>query len=242
MELGSSASGDSAEINGPGIVVVAGTGITAGTIATMQINAPYMGLYGGARVAVGYYGQILGSTTERQQFDCPQRPHLRRRLYRQRRERAHGRRPDARCHHARHDRRDRRTSAMVLETGSNAITNGGLIETTAAGGLTIDSNMYQNGRLAAAGTGALTINGALVQGLGNVSTSSTGSIVLHHGQLSIGGLVDIGSTAAAGGTLTTTSGDMLGLLASSGDSFAGADVLTADIYNYGTITSPTTRR
>ena len=124
---------------------------------------------------------------------------------------------------------------MTLNTASNAITNGGLIETTAAGGLTIDSNMYQNGSLVAAGTGALTINDVLVQGLGNVRTSSTGSIVLHRGQLSIGGLVDIGSAAAPGGRLTTTSGDTLGLLASSGDSFAGADVLTADVYNYGAI-------
>jgi len=35
--------------------------------------------------------------------------------------------------------------------------------------------------------------------------------------------------------LTTSSGDTLGLLASSGDSFTGADVLTADVNNYGTI-------
>ena len=59
--------------------------------------------------------------------------------------------------------------------------------------------------------------------------------MLHHGQLTIGGLVNIGSAAAPGGTLTTTSGDTLGLLASSGDSFAGADVLSADVNNYGTI-------
>ena len=54
-------------------------------------------------------------------------------------------------------------------------------------------------------------------------------------QLTQGGLVNIGSAAAPGGALTTTSGDTLGLLASSGDSFAGADVLSADINNYGTI-------
>ena len=40
---------------------------------------------------------------------------------------------------------------------------------------------------------------------------------------------------AAATTLTTTAGDTLGLLASSGDSFAGADVLSADVNNYGTI-------
>ena len=38
---------------------------------------------------------------------------------------------------------------MVLNTGANAITNGGLIETTNVGGLTIDSQMFQNGRLLA---------------------------------------------------------------------------------------------
>ena len=235
LEFGANASGDSAEINGPGTVILAGTGTTAGTIATMQINAPYMGLYGGAQVGVSAYGQILGSTSSATNLtvhnglifgggyigngaNAPTGDGLTLTVTTLGTIDASG---------AAH--------AMVLETGANAITNGGLIETTTAGGLTIDSNMYQNGSLVAAGTGALTINDALVQGLGNVSASNVGSIVLHHGQLSIGGLVDIGSTAAPGGTLTTTSGDTLGLLASSSDSFAGADVLTADINNYGTI-------
>ena len=66
--------------------------------------------------------------------------------------------------------------------------------------------MYQNGRLLAAGTGALTINGVLVEGLGNVATSNVGTIVLHKGQFTIGGLVNIGSAAAPGGKLTTTLG------------------------------------
>ena len=99
---------------------------------------------------------------------------------------------------------------LVLETGANAITNGGLIETTAAGGLTIDSPMFQNGGLVAAGTGALTINGVLVQGLGSVTTSNVGTIVLHKGQLTMGGIVNIGSSAAAGGALTTSTGDTSG--------------------------------
>ena len=235
LEFGANASSDSAEINGPGTVILAGTGTTAGTIATMQINAPYMGLYGGAQVGVSAFGQILGSTSSATNLtvhnglifgggyigngaNAPTGDGLTFTVTTLGTIDASG---------AAH--------AMVLETGANAITNGGLIETTTAGGLTIDSNMYQNGSLVAAGTGALTINDALVQGLGNVSASNVGSIVLHHGQLSIGGLVDIGSTAAPGGTLTTTSGDTLGLLASSSDSFAGADVLTADINNYGTI-------
>jgi fibronectin-binding autotransporter adhesin len=234
LQLGVSAPGDSAEINGPGKVVLLGTGTTPGTIATMQINAPFMALYGGAQVQVTGNGQILGSTTSSIDFEvkdavitgggsignganAPAGDGLSLTVTALGTVNANGGR------------------AMVLETGANAITNGGLIETTATGGLTIDSQMYQNGQLVAAGTGALTINGVLVQGVGNVRTSKTGRIVLHRGQLTIGGLVNIGSAAAPGGTLTTTSGDTLGLLASSNDSFAGADVLSADINNYGTI-------
>ena len=235
MEFGGSASGDSTEINGPGTLLLVGTGTTAATIATMEINAPYMGLYGGAQVGVSAFGQILGSTTSATNLtvhnglifgggnigngaSAPAGDGLSLTVTTLGMIDASG-----------------AARAMVLNTGASAITNGGVIETTTAGGLTIDSHMYQNGSLIAAGTGALTINGALVQGLGNVSVSSIGSIVLHEGQLSLGGFVDIGSAAAPGGTLTTTSGDTLGLLASSDDSFTGADVVTADVNNYGTI-------
>ena len=232
--LGVSASGDSAEINGPGTVVLLGTGTTPGTIATMQINAPYMALLGGAQVQVTGNGQILGSTTGLTNFQvkngvisgggsigngasAPAGDGLSLTVTALGTINANG------------------GHAMVLETGANAISNAGLIETTAAGGLTIDSQMNQNGKLVAAGTGALTINGVEVGGLGNVATSNVGEIVLHHGQLTASGLVNIGSAAAAGGTLTTTAGDTLGVLASSGDNFAGADVVSADINNYGTI-------
>ena len=235
LRLGASAAGDNTEIIGPGTVLLAGAGSTPGTIATMQINASYIGLFGGTRVGVSANGQILGSTTSATNLavkdatiygggyigngaNAPAGDGLTLVVTALGTINASG---------AAH--------AMVLETGANAITNGGLIETTTAGGLTIDSQMYQNGSLIAAGTGALTINGADVGGLGNVATSNVGTIVLHDGQVSASGLVDIGSAAAPGGTLTTTSGDTLGLLASSDDSFAGADVLTADINNYGTI-------
>jgi hypothetical protein len=234
LVLGASASGDTTEINGPGTVLLAGTGTTAGTIATLQINAPYMGLYGGAQLGVSANGQILGSTTSLASLQindgtiygggsigngasAPAGDGLSLVVTALGTINANGGR------------------AMVLNTGANAITNGGLIETTSAAGLTIDSQMFQNGRLVAAGTGALTINGAELQGLGNTTTSNVGKIVLHHGQLTEGGLVDIGSATAGGGTLTTTAGDTLGLLASSDDSFAGADVLSADTNNYGTI-------
>ena len=232
--LGASASGDSTEINGPGTVTVSGTGSTPGTIATMQINAPFMSLKDGAQVTVTANGQMLGSTTGLTDLtihdatiagggsignagNAPAGDGLSLTVTALGTINANGGR------------------AMVLNTGANAITNGGLIETTNVGGLTIDSQMFQNGRLLAMGTGALTINGAEVQGLGNVTASNVGTIALHHGQLSIGGLVNIGSAAAPGGTLTTTSGDTLGLLASAGDSFTGADVLQGVTNNYGTI-------
>ena len=234
LQLGASTSGDSTEINGPGTVLLLGTGTTPGTIATLQINAPYMGLYGGAQLGVSANGQILGSTTSAVNLTVHDGT-----IYGGGSIGNGGSAPagdglslvvtalgtiNANGGHA-----------MVLETGANAITNGGLIETTSAAGLTIDSQMFQNGRLVAAGTGALTINGVEVEGIGNVTTSSVGKIVLHQGQLTDGGLVDIGSATAAGGTLTTSAGDTLGLLASSDDSFAGADVVSADINNYGTI-------
>jgi hypothetical protein len=232
--LGASLPGDSTEINGPGTVLLAGKGTTPGTIATMQINSPFMVLYGGAQVTVTANGQILGSTTSAVNLqvkdatifgggsignggNAPAGDGLSLTVTALGTINANG------------------GHAMVLQTGANAISNGGLIETTNVGGLTIDSQMFQNGQLVAAGTGALTINGVQVGGLGNVATSNVGKIVLHQRQLTIGGLVNIGSAAAPGGTLTTTSGDTLGLLASSGDSFAGADVLSSYINNYGTI-------
>jgi hypothetical protein len=235
LELGSNASGDTAEINGPGLVTLQGTGTTAGAIATMQVNAPYTGLYGGAHIAVTAYGQILGSTDSASDLyvqdglitgggnigngaSAPSGDGLWLTVTTLGTIEATG-----------------AARAMALNTGANAITNGGVIETTGVGGLTIDSQMYQNGSLVAAGTGALTINGVEVHGLGNVSTSNVGSIVLHDGQLSIGGYIDIGSASAPGGTLTTTSGDTVGLLASSDDSFSGADVVSADLNNYGAI-------
>jgi hypothetical protein len=234
LQLGANVAGDNTEINGPGTVLVSGTGTTAATIATMQINTPFMGLYGGAQVGVSANGQILGLTTGLTNLQVHNAT-----IYGGGAIGNGGNAPvgdglsltvtalgtiNANGGHT-----------MVLETGANAITNSGLIETTTAAGLTIDSQMFQNGSLVAAGTGALTINGIEIEGLGNVTTSNVGKIVLHQGQLTDGGLVNIGSAAAPGGTLTTTSGDTLGLLASSDDSFAGADVLSADTNNYGTI-------
>jgi hypothetical protein len=233
--LGSTSANNSTEINGPGTTILAGTGSTPGTIATMQINASYMGLYGGTQVGVSADGQILGSTTSATNLTVHNAT-----IY-------GGGYIGNGSNAAAGDGLMLTVSAlgainasgvahaMVLETGANPINNGGLIESTTAGGLTIDSQMYQNGSLVAAGTGAVTINGAEVGGIGNVTTSNVGTIVLHHGQLSTGGQVTVGSAAAPGGMITTTSGDTVGVLASTDDNYAGADVLEADLNNYGTI-------
>jgi hypothetical protein len=139
----------------------------------MQINAPFMGLYGGAQVTVTANGQILGSTTGLTNFqihdgtisgggsignggNAPAGDGLSLTVTALGTINANG------------------GHAMVLQTGANAISNGGLIETTNVGGLTIDSQMFQNGRLLATGTGALTINGVQVGGLGNVATNNVG--------------------------------------------------------------------
>jgi hypothetical protein len=233
--LGSSAANDSTEINGPGTTLVAGTGSTSSTIATMQINASYMGLYGGAQVGVSANGQILGSTTSATDLAVHDATIYGGGYIGNGASAPAGDGLDLTVTALGTINASGVAHAMVLETGANAINNGGLIESTTAGGLTIDSQMYQNGSLVVAGTGALTINGVEVGGIGNVTTSSVGTIVLHQGQLSTGGQVNIGSAAAPGGTVTTTSGDTVGLLASSDDSYAGADVLEADLNNYGTI-------
>ena len=124
--------------------------------------------------------------------------------------------------------------ALTLATGGNQIEDAGVIETTGAGGLTIDSNMQLDGRLAADGTGTLEINKAYVKGLGVASVVAKSTLQLHGGGLQFP-LLDIGSAAAPGGTLTTTSGDTLRPTVSNGDSLGGADVINADVFNWGSI-------
>ena len=95
------------------------------------------------------------------------------------------------------------TAALTINTGTNWIENAGTIETTGAGGLTIKSNMQQDGQLMA-GKGTLTVTGdSLVTGGGDVNVSATGSLVLNQGQFGIGGVI----TIAKGGVITTTAGN-----------------------------------
>jgi hypothetical protein len=121
-------------------------------------------------------------------------------------------------------------AALTLNTGTNAISNAGTIETTGAGGLNIDSTLYQQGQLIAAGTGALRINNAEVEGGGTVSVAKGGSVLLNNGILSMGGTISI----AAGGSFGTTAGNTAAI--GTNNSFTG-DVLTdGDIENAGAIT------
>jgi hypothetical protein len=67
------------------------------------------------------------------------------------------------------------TQAMVIDTGTNMITNGGLIEDTGAGGLTIESAIQNNGQLIAQ-NGTLTELGA-VTGTGSAKIGNGGTLV-----------------------------------------------------------------
>jgi len=117
---------------------------------------------------------------------------------------------------------------LLLFTGFAQIENDGLLETTGAGGLYIASTLNQNGSLVAAGTGALTIIDAEVDGGGSETIDAGASIVLDNGQLSTGGELDI----AAKGVLTNTSGD-LGAIGTNGNYFG--DVLNTTIFSSGAI-------
>ena len=138
--LGVSASGDSAEINGPGTVVLLGTGTTPGTIATMQINAPYMALLGGAQVQVTGNGQILARLRALPTFRSKMASSPAAALSATARSAPAGDGLSLTVT-ALGTINANGGDAMVLETVANAISNAGLIETTAAGGLTIDSQM-----------------------------------------------------------------------------------------------------
>ena len=73
--------------------------------------------------------------------------------------------------------------ALTLNTGGNQIEDAGVIETTAASGLTIDSGMQLDGQLEADGTGALDIHEAFVSGFGVASVAAQGTIQLNGGGL-----------------------------------------------------------
>ena len=120
-------------------------------------------------------------------------------------------------------------TALVLNTGTNGILNSGLVETTGAGGLVIDSFFSQQGSLVADGAGDLKINGAEVIGSGTVTVDKGATIALADGVLNIGGTISI----AAGGVLTNTTGDLQAV--TSNNEFAGDTLVAGDIENAGII-------
>jgi len=113
-------------------------------------------------------------------------------------------------------------AALVLNTGGNTIENTGLIETTGAGGLTLDSTLENDGRLVAVGTGALTVSSD-VYGGGSIAVNAGASLVLSNGFVNTSGTV----TVAAGGEITTTSGDQ-GDNLNAGDIEDAGNIVVAD--------------
>jgi hypothetical protein len=128
------------------------------------------------------------------------------------------------------------TNALVLNTGTNAIANSGLIETTGTGGATILSDVTNNGELAAFGTGGLVIS-RTVTGGAVVAIDSGSHIDLKGGTIS-GSVVKITAGAALdvvgfNGTLQATAVDNSGTIA-----IANGAALTAQgpITNTGKLT------
>ena len=110
--------------------------------------------------------------------------------------------------------------ALKLNTGAtNTILNDGLIESTSTGGLVIDSSMYEDGRLFADGTGAVTIaDNADVSGGGDIKAEVSGSkFVLDNGALSNGGI------------LSTVAGSAIRTVAGTTDTLSGSDIENAGV-------------
>jgi hypothetical protein len=120
-------------------------------------------------------------------------------------------------------------AALTINTGTNRIGNAGTIEATGAGGLSILSNMQNDGKLIASGTGALSITSALVQGGGSLSVGAKGSVRLKSGELNLGGDV----TIAGGGSISTTTGDLIAVGTS--NTFAGDLLSAGDVTDNGSI-------
>lgn len=129
------------------------------------------------------------------------------------------------------------TNALVLSTGTNAIVNSGLIETTGTGGATLSSNVTNSGELAAFGTGGLVIDKIVTWGA-VVAIDSGSHIDLKGGTIS-GSVVKITAGAAldtvagSSGTLQASAVDNSGTIA-----IANGTTLTAQgpITNTGKLT------
>lgn len=103
-------------------------------------------------------------------------------------------------------------------SGESTDYNNALMETTGAGGLTIEGIFGNAGTLAASGSGALLFNGAtLTSGGGTIETTASGASVVFD------------NSSVSGGTLTLVAGSSMTLTGGSANS-----VLEA-VYNNGTV-------
>ncbi len=112
-------------------------------------------------------------------------------------------------------------NTLALQHGGFENNSSGLIETTGAGGMTINGELNNNGAIEADGLGALTLNGAVIQGSGSVDVAAAASILLEHGSA-----LNYGSVSVATGGMIATAG---------GDTGSNADTINGMTSNAGTI-------
>src|SRR5450432_1357028 len=112
------------------------------------------------------------------------------------------------------------TNTLILDASSSGtVTNAGLIESTGAGGLTLESGTFANsGKIADSGAGALTLVNATIDDTGGGTLSPGGSLILENGTV-LGGTLSVG----AGQAITV-------------NAFLVGTVATTSLTNQGTIT------
>ena len=122
-------------------------------------------------------------------------------------------------------------SALTINTGAGSIYNAGLLAADGAGGLVIDGQLNNAGVLLAA-TGTITLDDCLDTDIGVTQVDAGAAITLHNGVIAQRGGLHIGSATAAGGSVSTTKGDMT--VTGAGLPTKG-DALLGDAVNYGAI-------
>jgi hypothetical protein len=226
-----SPSSDSAEINGGGTLLLSSNLAEA----SLDVLSPWMGLFNGARIKLNHNAQIVGATTgggntlENDSATISGSGTI-------------GNGAGATGGNGLWlqnaadgiiDANGAAGYALVINTGTNAISNQGVLENTGAGGLTIASFMYQNGELIDTGTGELTLE-AVDTGLGSATIAKGATLVLRNGGLSISGAIKVGSSAAPGGSITTSTGNLAAV--GTNNDYVGDVLSDGEIDNTGTIT------
>ena len=133
-------------------------------------------------------------------------------------------------------------NALIINTGANAVTNAGYLETKGAGGLTVESAVTNTGKLYGAGAGALAIQSAVVTNTGGVVEALAGGHVSLQGGSITGGSVVVsagGLLSVDGGGATIASALSAGTLTNAGSITVNDDqalTLQGTIANSGVIT------